>query len=265
MESLRSGLSFLFVPGDRPDRFEKAVAAGADVVILDLEDAVDASAKERARRDTAAWLGRAGSVCVRVNAAGTAEHTRDLDALRGSPGLAGVVLPKADLASTSTAATNCGVPVIALVESAVGVAEAGAVAAAPGVVRLAFGHLDYAVDIGAQPSHTAMLQARSTLVHASRLAGLPGPIDGVTTALDDAGTLLDDVRHAQEVGMAGKILIHPRQVQPAHEAFRPDPESVQWANRVIAAVDGGSAVSIDGHMADAPVIARAQEILARAR
>lgn len=265
MDELRTGVSFLFVPGDRPDRFAKAAAAGADAVILDLEDAVDVAEKGRARREVAAWLGGAGTACVRVNAAGTSEHALDLEALRDRPGLAGIVLPKAELASASAVVTSCAVPVIALLESAAGVAEAAAIASVSGVVRLAFGHLDYAVDIGAQPSRTAMLHARSMLVHASRLAGLPGPIDGVTTALDDRRLLLEDVRHAQEVGMAAKLLIHPRQVDATHQAFGPDEESVRWAKRTVDAVADGSAVGVDGHMVDAPVVARARAILARIR
>jgi citrate lyase subunit beta / citryl-CoA lyase len=263
VSALHTGVSFLFVPGDRSDRFGKAVATAADLVVIDLEDAVDPADKWRARAAAAAWLAGRGRACVRVNAHGSAEFDRDLQALAGLPGLAAVVVPKADLASTRSVAKRCPAPMIALIESAAGIAEAAAVAARPGVARLAFGHLDYAFDIGAQPSRTAMLHARSTLVHASRLAGLPGPIDGVTTALDDVEALGDDLRHAQEIGMTGKLLIHPRQVAPTNVAFGPDESTVRWAQRVLDAAATGAAVRVDGHMVDAPVIARARAVLAQ--
>jgi citrate lyase subunit beta / citryl-CoA lyase len=265
LSALRTGVAFLFVPGDRPDRFEKAVATGADLVVIDVEDAVDPVDKRRARAAATAWLAGQGRACVRVNARGSAEFDLDLEALGGLPGLAAVVVPKADLASTSSVATRCSAPMIALIESAAGIAEAAAVAAQPEVARLAFGHLDYALDIGAQPSRTAMLHARSTLVHASRLAGLPGPIDGVTTDLDDVEVLGDDIRHAQEIGMTGKLLIHPRQVAPTSVAFRPTATAVRWAQRVLDAADTGAAARVDGHMVDAPVVARARAIMARIR
>jgi len=260
--ALGTGTTFLFVPGDRADRFEKAVGAAADVVILDLEDAVDRANKQSAREAVAAWLGGKGRACVRVNAAGTADFERDLAALEGLPGLLGVMLPKADSASASAAASSCGAPVVALVESAVGVADAPRIAATTGVLRLAFGHLDYAVDIGASPSRTSMLYARSALVQASRIAALPGPIDGITTSLDEPDVLRDDCRHAQEIGMTGKLLIHPIQIAPTRAAYLPDADAVRWARRVLEA-PVGSATRVDGHMVDAPVLARAAAILRR--
>ncbi|MCX4642008.1 MULTISPECIES: CoA ester lyase [unclassified Streptomyces] len=262
---LRSAVSFLFVPGDRPERFAKAAAAGADVVVIDLEDAVAEGRRDSARKAVAEYLAARGRACVRVNPVTSPHHHRDLEALTDLPGLLAVMLAKAD--TRSSAASVAGltdVPVIPLIESAEGVAHAYELAATAGVVRLAFGHLDYALDIGAEPTGSAMLHARSTLVHASRLAGLPGPIDGVTTALDDEQALADDLRCAQEVGLAGKLLIHPRQVAGAHAAFRPSAESLDWARSVLAAVGEGEAVRVDGHMVDAPVLARAEAILHRA-
>jgi citrate lyase subunit beta/citryl-CoA lyase len=93
---------------------------------------------------------------------------------------------------------------------------------------------------------------------------LPGPVDGVTTALDATELLEEDVRHARELGMTAKLLIHPRQVMPTQAGFRPDEESVRWARGVVAAVANGSAVGVDGHMVDAPVLARARLILGQA-
>jgi citrate lyase subunit beta/citryl-CoA lyase len=237
------------------------VGSGADVVILDLEDAVASADKQGAREATAKWLAEQGRACVRVNGWDSPDFDRDFEALSGLSGLLAIMLPKADSASANAVVARCGVPVIALVESAAGVASAASVAAIPGVVRLAFGHLDYALDIGARPIRVAMLHARSTLVQASRLAGLSGPIDGVTTALDDVDILVDDIRHAQEVGMGGKLLVHPQQVPHTRAAFLPDADTVGWARRVLDAAATGAAVRVDGQMVDAPVVARATAIL----
>lgn len=119
-----------------------------------------------------------------------------------------------------------------------------------------------AVDVASGNGREAVLLARSTLVIASRAAGLPGPIDGVTTALDDPGTLTDDVRYARDLGLTGKLLIHPRQVEPTHAAYRPSEEEVAWAQRVLDAAAGGGAIRVDGAMVDAPVVARAARIIA---
>lgn len=266
VEQVRGARSFLFVPGDRPERFDKAAAAGADVVIVDLEDAVGAEHKASAREAAVAWLRAGGQAAVRVNAVGSPEHEADVCALAGLEGLVAVVLPKAeDAGAASSVAARTGAPVVALVESAAGMVGVHALAAADGVARLAFGHLDYAVDLGADHGRTAMLHARSTLVLASRAAGLPGPVDGVTTALDAPDVLADDLAHARDLGLTGKLLIHPRQVEATHAAYRPDEEEVTWARSVLDAVEGssGGAVRVDGSMVDAPVIARAQDILRR--
>lgn len=268
-QQLRAAHSFLFVPGDRSDRFDKAVAAGADVVILDLEDAVGPEHKESARESVVAWLRDGGTAAVRVNAVGSPEHDGDVEALAALPdgsGLVGVVLPKAeDADAVSALAARVEVPVVALVESAVGMVNAVEIARAEGVARLAFGHLDYAVDLGAESSRTAMAHGRATIVLASRAAGLPGPLDGVTVALGDEQTLADDLAHARELGMTGKLLIHPSQVGATLSAFRPSESELEWAHRVVSAArsSGGGAVQVDGAMVDAPVITRAEEILRR--
>lgn len=271
MTNVQTARSFLFVPGDRPERFDKAVATGADVVIIDLEDAVAPEAKATAREAAVAWLGAGGRAAVRVNAADSPEHEADLEALAAvagdasdGAGLVAVVLPKAaDPAHASQVAGRAGVPVVALVESALGILRAHELAAADGVTRLAFGHLDYAVDLGCDPGREAVLLGRSTLVLASRAAGLPGPIDGVTTALDDTEVLTDDLHYARSLGLTGKLLIHPKQVEPTHAAHRPSPDEVSWAERVLAAAETGGAVRVDGDMVDAPVVARAEDILRR--
>lgn len=270
VQRVQSARSFLFVPGDRPERFDKAVASGADVVIIDLEDAVAPEGKSTAREAAVTWLAAGGRAAVRVNAADSPEHAADVQALTGissaatDSGLLAVVLPKADDPALSSAvADQTGVPVIALVESALGIVRADELASATGVSRLAFGHLDYAVDLGSGNGREAVLLARSTLVLASRAAGLPGPVDGVTTALDDMDVLADDLRYARDLGLTGKLLIHPKQVAPTHSAHQPSEDEVAWAERVVEAAAAGGAVRVDGDMVDAPVVARAHGILTR--
>lgn len=276
---VQTARSFLFVPGDRPERFDKAAAAGADVVIVDLEDAVALDRRAAAREALVAWLTGGGSAAVRLNAVGTQDHELDVAALatlaadevgttqQNPRGLLAVVVAKAEDATALTAvAGRLRVPVVALLETAVGVLAAAQIAAANGVARLAFGHLDYAFDLRADSGHTAMLHARSTLVLVSRAAGLPGPVDGVTVALDDLVVLDDDLAHARELGLSGKLLIHPRQVEATHAAYRPSDDDVAWAERVVAVAatgDGQGAIRLDGDMVDPPVLFRAQDILRR--
>lgn len=257
--------SALFVPGDRPERFDKAASSGADVVILDLEDAVAADRKQAARRQIRAWLDSGGRATVRVNGPTGAEWEADCQAIGGAAGLLAVIVPMAEEPATLTELNRVlGVPVIALVETARGVLAAARIAEAPGVVRLGVGHLDLAADLGSGTGREAMISARSAVVLASRAAGLPGPLDGVTTTLDDPAVCADDARYAASLGFAGKLAIHPRQVPVINAAFAPSGEELAWAREVLAASSGGGAVRVQGQMVDAPVVARAEQLIARA-
>lgn len=263
-EEISSARTALFVPGDRPDRFEKAAASGADLVVCDLEDAVAAGSKAQALDAVADWLSKGARACVRINASGTAEQATELTRLRNLPGLVGVLVPKAeDPMELERIHEHVGVPLVPLVETALGVSRVMAVAAADGVVRLGFGHLDYSVDIGSGTGRVAMLSARSAVVLASRVAGLAGPFDGVTPDLDDDDKLADDAGYALDLGFTGKLLIHPRQVAPAQETFTPSAEQLAWARRIVAASEKGGAVRVDGAMVDAPVVAAALRVLRR--
>jgi citrate lyase subunit beta/citryl-CoA lyase len=151
-----------------------------------------------------------------------------------------------------------------LVETARGLAACRDIACAAGVTRLAFGSIDYAADLGMAHVRDALLIARAEIVLASRLAGLPAPIDGVTTAIDDDETIADDARYAAALGFGGKLCIHPRQIPPVRRGFAPSDAELAWARRIIVAPEGG-AVSVDGTMVDAPVRLRARQILVRAK
>ncbi|NTF10571.1 CoA ester lyase [Agrobacterium rubi] len=251
----------LFVPGNRPERFEKAAASGADAIIIDLEDAVPGGAKSEARAALRADFTDL-PILVRVNAEGTPWHKDDIAALSKLE-FAAVILPKAELGGRlAEIVGSCPCPVLPLVETARGLSQARQIAALPGVARLIFGSVDFCADVGCAHTRDALLQARFELVLASRLAGLPGPVDGVTTSIEDEELISSDARYGLELGFAGKLAIHPRQVEAIKAGFRPQPLEIEWARRVLASGDGAAAV--DGAMVDEPVRIRARGILARA-
>ena len=250
----------LFVPAHRPDRFAKAAASGADGLILDLEDAVPAAEKDAARAALAVDFTTL-PVLVRVNARGTSWHEADLRAVKALRP-AGLILPKAASAQDVAMVRQAtGLPVLALIESAEGLAAARSIAAG-GAARLVFGSIDFCADLGVAHDRDVLLPVRSELVLASRLAGIAAPVDGVTVALDDPAACEDDARHARRLGMTGKLCIHPRQIDAVQRAFLPLAAEITWAQRVLASGDG--AVSVDGAMVDEPVRIRARAILAAA-
>jgi len=254
--------SYLFVPGNRPERFDKACAAGAGAVIIDLEDAVAADEKIAARTLVKAWLSAAQPVLIRVNSADT-EWFRDDLALCSMPGVAGIVLPKAERIEdiASAAGMNAALAILPLIETAQSFAKLRALAQAPQVQRLLFGAIDFQLDLGISGDDDALLYFRSQLVLESRLAGLDAPVDGVTVAIDDAAQLLADTQRARRLGFGAKLCIHPRQVSHVNQCFHPSEEEIAWAGKVLAAAAHGGAVAVDGKMVDRPVLRKAQEIL----
>jgi citrate lyase subunit beta/citryl-CoA lyase len=250
--------SLLFVPADRPDRFDKAWASGAQAVIVDLEDAVPPARKAQARAALASWLAAERPVTVRVNAAGTPWFEEDL-ALARLPGVAALMLPKAEQVDTLRAVAELGRPLLPLIESALGLANVQALARVPGVQRLAFGAIDFQLDLGLADD-VDLWPYRSQLVLASRVAALAAPIDGVSTAIDDAAALVAEVQRARREGFGGKLCIHPKQLAPVQAGFAPSAQDLAWAERVLEAAgrSEGAAVALDGRMIDRPVILRAQ-------
>jgi len=264
-----AAVTWLFVPGNRPDRFAKAAGSGADEIICDLEDAVAEGRKDQARRDVAQWLAAGGSAWVRINAISARHHDDDLAAVAGLPGLRGVVVPKAEDPAALAALglrLRPGTGVLALIETAAGVLRAPAIARCPAVSRLAFGSLDFAADIDAAHDDEALLTARTALVLASRAAAKPAPVDGVTTALDRPEAAAQDARRARRLGFGGKLCIHPAQVPAVAAVFQPSAEEVRKAREIITAADlnGASAGRRGGEMIDKPIIDRARRVLARA-
>jgi citrate lyase subunit beta/citryl-CoA lyase len=257
--------SFLFVPGDRPDRFAKAIASGADAVIVDLEDAVAPASKVAARDGLAGHLATQAGVVLRINGRDTPWFDDDARAA-AHPAIVAVMCPKTGSADDIAALrSRCGdKPVLALVETASGMAGIHAIAAAPGVARLVFGSIDFQLDLDIEDDDEALRPFRAQLVLAARVAGLPAPVDGVTADIADANALARDSRRARASGFGGKLCIHPTQVAAVNAAFTPSAEQLAWARRVVAASQAsqGAAVAVDGKMVDAPVFSRACRLLA---
>ena len=262
--------SYLFVPADRPERIAKALVSGADAVIVDLEDAVAAPAKDEARHALAAWLRAAGAgpqVVVRVNGADTEWFSADL-ATCAAPAVRAVMLPKAgqrgDVAAVHQALP--GKPIIALIETAEGFDRMREIAHSAGVERLAFGSIDFQLDLGMAGNGEELLFFRSHFVLESRLARLAPPVDGITTAIDDAALVERDAQAARRLGFGAKLCIHPRQVEAVNRGFMPTATEIDWARRVLAAAQqaAGAAVAVDGKMVDRPVLMRAEALLRQA-
>jgi citrate lyase subunit beta/citryl-CoA lyase len=268
---MRLPVTYLFVPGDRPERFDRALGSGADAIILDLEDAVHPDSKAEARAGIAEWCRSTPAAnkrtLVRINGAATPWFADDLAMLRALPGI-GAMVPKAEARAVLTdvrAALGEKPVLVPLIESALGLRAIDIIAETVGVQRLAFGTLDFAQDLGLSEDPRGLLMPASQIALASRCAGLAAPIAGVTAAIHDDDALADDIAFARALGFAAKLCIHPRQVSIVQSAFAPGAEELVWARRVVSAVAAGvGAAQVDGRMVDAPVLRRAQSIIERA-
>jgi citrate lyase subunit beta / citryl-CoA lyase len=255
--------SYLFAPGHNTKLLSRVFDAGADAVVLDLEDAVPADAKDRAREMVAEAI-RDRPAIVRVNEPGSPECEADLAAV--APAAAGIRIPKCetpeDVAWVAERAP--GVPLICAIETAVGVLAAARIAAVPGVEHLSMGGVDLRRDLHAGPGVLPTLYVRSHLVVVSHAAGLAPPIDSVFPRLDDDAGLREETSHARDLGFFGKSAIHPRQLPVLHEVFTPSEEELSWAHTVLEAFEraGGAALRLpDGEFVDKPVAQRAQRLL----
>src|SRR5690349_8154381 len=229
--------SYLFVPGSRPDRFAKACGAGADAVVIDLEDSVAAEDKIAAREAITAWLTPGQPVLVRVNVATSEWFREDLN-LGGKPGVVGVLLPKAErVEDIRLVAEHFGsaVPLLLQIETAQGFSKAQEMAGVKGVQRLLFGSIDFQLDLGMAAEEDELLYFRSQIVLASRLAGIQSPVDGVTTDINSPDRVRADTLRARRLGFGAKMCIHPKQVLVVNECFAPSAEEEEWARRVVEA------------------------------
>ncbi|WP_458188992.1 HpcH/HpaI aldolase/citrate lyase family protein [Haladaptatus sp. NG-WS-4] len=270
--------SVMFTPGDRPEMLRKAPDAGADVIVFDLEDAVAPERKAKAREAVCDVLTDSTfdpdcEVCVRVNPTGIAADDDLRGIAAGADSLDSVMLPKTRSArdvetlSQLLSEHDCTVPILALVETANGVLNAQAVAAVAATDALVFGAEDLSADIGATRTDegTEVLYAREHVVLAASAGGVDA-IDTVFTDFGDTDGLRGETEFAIELGYDGKMAIHPAQVAPINEAFTPDPERVEWAEKVLDAKaradeEGRGVFRVDGEMIDAPLVTQAKRII----
>jgi citrate lyase subunit beta / citryl-CoA lyase len=266
-------LTWLYVPGDRPERFAKAVASGADVVVIDLEDGVHPSRKNDARAAASefAMAAHAVPIQVRVNAIGSAAGDADLSAL--APLDVGIRLPKVqspgDIAAVAGAAP--GRSLHPLLESALGVERAYDIATAHEAVgSIGLGEADLKSDLGVR-DEPGLAYARSRVVLAARAAGLPPPAMSVYADVRDLDGLAASCRAGRSLGFLGRAAIHPAQLPVIVDAFRPSPDEVETANELLAGLDQagesgrGVVVLDDGRFADVAMVRLAQQTLELAR
>ncbi len=266
-------VSWLYVPGDRPDRFDKAVASGADVVVIDWEDAVVAANKAAAREHTRHWLMHRTTrspVEIRVNPVGSPDLRADLAALADCDGFDTVRLPKVQSAedvAVAAAGLATEIGLFCVLESALGVEQAYSIARSPRVVRIGLGEADLQADLGVR-GEDQLEWCRARVVVAARAAGLESPPMSVYRAIGDLTGLRESCRRGRDAGLLGRAAVHPRQVPVIREVFSPTVEEIAAARAVIAAVataqaDGrGGFVDQDGRFVDAAVVRSAWRILA---
>jgi citrate lyase subunit beta/citryl-CoA lyase len=283
--------SMLFVPGDRPERFAKAAASGADAVILDLEDAVMPERRPFARGEIAQWLEsaeRTVPVWVRINPVETVDALPDLAAvIGGRPD--GIVLPKArdgadvhrvdhwlEVLEARFGFARGSIGLLPLItESAGALLKAASFTGLPDRVKgLTWGAEDLAADVGALGNKSAdgeyeltYAMARSFCLLAAAAAGVPA-FDTVDIEIRDVAAVERRARASRRQGFVGKLAIHPAQVAPIHSAFSPTAEEIAWAERVVAAFDaapGVGALAFEGGMLDKPHLRQAERILATVR
>lgn len=258
--------SLLFVPGNRPDRFMKAAASGADMICLDLEDAVPAPERDAARASVLAFLATRKTACevaVRINTLRSKAGLTDVLAL-ASAGADIIAVPKVESAAELEILSAClPGPFLALIESLRGLDRADEIAAAPGVAMVGLGTADLAAEMGVTMDWEPMQLARLLLIKAAKKAGVQA-MDGAWVKLADTDGLKAETRRAAALGFTVKPCLHPNQVGAVHEALAPSADDAAHARKIVEAFQaaGGKAVQVDGRMIDVPVANAARRTLA---
>lgn len=272
--------SLLFVPADRPDRYGKALASGADAVCIDLEDAVAAERKAAGRAALEGFLGRRGAVTaplvVRINEAGSEEGRLDAEALAGLSGaaapflVAAVMLPKVRDADAVREAVrlsgNAAARVLPMVETARGLENAVEIGGAdPKVAGLVFGGFDLCLELGAEPCWESLLYARSRVVHAAAASGVAAFDMPSRDVRGDLADLREETVRARRLGFSGKAVVHPAQVPVVHDVFGAGEQEAARAQRIVEAAQRsrGAPVLVDGKMVDGPIVESAKRTLDR--
>ena len=268
---LSDACSFLFVPATQPERYGKALASGADGVIIDLEDAVGLDDKAKAReilKNT--WpsisIDQKNHIVVRCNAPGSSFYAADL-MLAKELQVRHLMIPKTESRDHINGAADelKNTAFIPIIETPLGLHHLNEIASTEQVLRLALGNLDMQVELGisCDDNETEIDTARFMLVLASKLAQIAPPLDGVTPSTDDEPRIFAHAQKAKRFGFGAKLCIHPKQIPIIKRAFSPTVEEISWAKRVIAAdnASNGQAVKVDGKMVDRPVVMLAHRIL----
>lgn len=273
--SISNSRSFLFVPGNRPERFLKATESGADAVIIDLEDSVPLGAKSVARdliaEQWTALMATGAIVVVRANSPETDIGKEDLRILANLQGLHGVMIPKCESKETLQYVSHAmpETSILPIIESAAGFVALSEIAAEANVSRLVVGHIDFLADTGMQcaEDQRELDTLRFNVAMFTRKFNLSPAIDGVTVSVDDAALIRNDTLRSVRFGFGGKLCIHPKQVAVVHETLAPSSQELDWAKRVLVAIadSQGAAVQLDGKMVDLPVVLQAQRLIERAR
>ena len=262
--------SLLFVPGNRPERFEKACAAGADLVVIDLEDAVGPNDKDTARKAVLNWLSNndSATVGVRINSVQTDEFEKDTRALADSGlSLPFVMLPKPDSkADIDTAAAalpeNLGT-IMPVMESAHALLNAADIFSHDRLDMALFGGVDFSADIGSTLGWEALQFARSTLAIAAAAHNVL-VFDVPYLDVRDSDGCEAETRRVKDLGIPARSAIHPAQIVPIHNALSPSAEEIDHAERLMAAFAeaAGNVALLDGKLIEAPLVKKAQRILA---
>lgn len=262
--------TWLFVPATRIDRVAKAFASGADAVIVDLEDAVADVDKTQARTSIKNYYDSEDyqPIWVRINQAGNEDFEQDLKMCQQMPQLAGLILPKAEQAADIEKVHNAtGLPIIALIETALGLYQIDSIAKASGLLAFSYGFLDLCndlqVQVGTLASDIIANQIRYQLLLTSKVHQLLAPIDTVYTDFNDDKGLGQRVQLWSQMGMSGMLCIHPKQVAVVQQSLQPTDAEIDFAKRVLEEYEqsGQAVFKIDDNMVDAPVIERCRQLL----
>ncbi|HCT74141.1 MULTISPECIES: HpcH/HpaI aldolase/citrate lyase family protein [Psychrobacter] len=274
--SIAHNKTWLFVPATRVDRIEKAFASGADAVIVDLEDAVAKKDKAEARKALKKYYDDQNEkqtyqpIWLRINKAGSEEFFKDVVLCQKMPNLAGVLLAKAEqVADIESVHQLTNLPIIALIESAIGLYQIDDMAKAVGLVAFSYGFLDLCndlqVQVGTPSADIIANQIRYQLILTSKVHQLSPPIDTIYPDFNHEVGLRDRVQLWSQIGMSGMLCIHPKQVAIVQQALQPTDEALSFARRVVEEYErsGQAVFKIDGEMVDAPVIERSRQLLAK--
>ncbi|AHG18400.1 citrate lyase subunit beta [Chania multitudinisentens RB-25] len=271
---MKEEMTYLFVPANRKDFFPKALICGTDAIILDLEDSVHPTEKSSGRENIIDWFREfkvkpeTTKIYIRVNHPDSGYFRQDFEMLTllSSTELTGIFIPKLEHSDTVDNIQKL-LPkylqeclLIGIIETAYGIYNCEKIATS-GIARIAFGSLDYSLDINCQQSRDALLYARSRIVVASRIAELPAPIDCVTPEFSSNDILTEDSLHASSLGFGAKLCIHPEQIFVISSVFSPSKERIQWAKKVIEQSHENYAFQIEGSMIDLPLIKLARRLL----